>query len=131
MKYGCRNLAASDPRRQLLERVKDAVRNHVCTEAECRLKLSACMENQLGVSFDTVSRLFSQMEGRTIEKYHIEQKVERIKELLLEGSMTIAAIADKTGYSSAAHLSRQFKSVTGMTPTDFIKARASWTEQPQ
>lgn len=114
-----------DPRHLLLERAKAAVRNHVRTEAECKLKLSACLEEQLGVSFDTVSRLFSQLEGRTIEKYHIEQKVDRIKELLLEGRMTIVAIADVTGYSSTSHLSRQFKSVTGMTPTAFIKARTS------
>lgn len=118
-------LKRKDARLQILERAKAAVRNHVRTEAECKLKLSACLEVQLGVSFDSVSRLFSQLEGRTIEKYHIEQKVDRIKELLLEGRMTIAAIADVTGYSSAAHLSRQFKSVTGMTPTAFIRSRTS------
>ncbi len=104
----------------LVERAKHAVMHHVRDEAECKLKLSACIEEQVGVSFDTISRMFSQLEGRTIEKYHIAQKVERVKELLAYGGRTLEEIADITGYSSAAHLSRQFKAVIGLTPTAFI-----------
>ncbi|MCM1066566.1 MAG: AraC family transcriptional regulator [Muribaculaceae bacterium] len=104
----------------LVERAKLAVMHHVRDEAECKLKLSACIEEQVGVPFDTISRIFSQLEGRTIEKYHIAQKVERVKELLAYGGRTLEEIADITGYSSAAHLSRQFKAVTGLTPTAYI-----------
>ncbi len=110
-----------NPSQALVERAKLAVMHHVRNEAECRLKLSACIEDQLGVPFDTVSRLFSQLEGRTIEKYHIAQKVERVKELLVYANHSLEEIADITGYSSAAHLSRQFKAVTGLTPTAFMQ----------
>ncbi len=111
----------SDPAADLVERAKIAVMHHVRNEAECRFKLSACIEKQLGVSYDAVSRLFSQVEGRTIEKYHIAQKVERVKELLSYGGRSLDEIADIAGYSSAAHLSRQFKTVTGLTPSAFVK----------
>ena len=79
------------------------------------------------MSFDTISRMFSQLEGRTIEKYHIAQKVERVKELLAYGGRTLEEIADITGYSSASHLSRQFKAVTGLTPTQFVSTRGKRT----
>lgn len=108
------------PEQALVERAKIAVMHHVRDEAECKLKLSACIEEQVGVAFDTVSRLFSQLEGRTIEKYHIAQKVEHVKELLAYGGRNLEEIADITGYSSASHLSRQFKTVTGLTPTEYI-----------
>jgi AraC-like DNA-binding protein len=63
-----------------------------------------------------------------LEKYHIAQKVERVKELLQGGEHTLEEIADMAGYSSAAHLSRQFKVVTGMSPTRFIQT--SGTRKP-
>ncbi len=111
----------SDPAAELIERAKAAVLQHVRNEAECHLKLSACIEHQLGVPYDTVSRLFSQLEGRTIEKFHIAHKVERVKELLSYGGRSLDEIADISGYSSGAHLSRQFKAVTGLTPTAFVQ----------
>lgn len=110
-----------NPSQALVERAKLAVIHHVRDEKECRLKLSACIEEQVGVSFDTVSRLFSQLEGRTIEKYHIAQKVELVKELIVYADHSLEEIADIVGYSSAAHLSRQFKAVTGLTPSAFQK----------
>lgn len=111
----------SDQNDELVERAKAAVLDHVRNEAECHLKLSACVEHQMGVPYDTVSRIFSQREGRTIEKYHIAQKVERVKELLSYGGRSLDEIADISGYSSGAHLSRQFKAVTGLTPSEFVK----------
>lgn len=105
----------------IVEAAKRAVMHHVRDEAECRLKLSACIEAQLGMSYAAVSRLFSQHEGRTIEKYHQAQKVERVKELLQQGHRSLDEIADIVGYSSGAHLSRRFKDVTGMTPTEYMK----------
>ncbi|MDE6135803.1 MAG: AraC family transcriptional regulator, partial [Muribaculaceae bacterium] len=91
--------------------------------------LSACIEEHLGQSYDTLSRLFSQREGRTIEKYHIALKIDYVKELLSLRNMTLAEIADMTGYSGAAHLSRQFKAVTGMTPGEYVR-NASFARTP-
>ncbi|MBD5218654.1 MAG: AraC family transcriptional regulator [Muribaculaceae bacterium] len=110
-----------DPADALVERIKHTVRHHVRTEDQCRLNLSGCLEKRLHQSYDTLSRAFSQHEGRTIEKYHIALKIDLVKELLADASMTLAEIADRVGYSSAAHLSRQFKNVTGMTPTEYVR----------
>lgn len=106
----------------LVEKVKRAVIQHVRQPNECRLNLSACLENHIGATYDTMSRVFSAHEGRTIEKYQMAQRVEWVKELLGYGRYTISEIADMTGYSSTAHLSRQFKSVTGLTPTEYLRS---------
>lgn len=105
----------------IVERVKQAVMEHVRTEDGCNLNLSACIESHLGMSYDTASRVFSAVEGRTIEKYYIAQKIERVKELLGYRELTLSEIAFRTGYSSVAHLSRQFKAATGITPTEYIR----------
>lgn len=111
----------TDPELRLIEQAKHLVMHHVREEKGRRHNLSECMEKNLRVSYDTVSRIFSQREGRTLEKYHIAQKIERVKELLQHNEYTLAEIADLVDYSSAAHLSRQFKAVTGMTPTEYLR----------
>ena len=103
----------------LVEKIKLAVMHHVRDEAECRYNLSSCIEQHIGMPYDTLSRVFSQNQGRTIERYHIAQKVELVKELIGYNEMSLADIAFKVGYSSVAHLSRQFKQETGMTPTQY------------
>lgn len=105
----------------LVEKIKRAVIEHVRQPGECRLNLSACLERHIGATYDTMSRVFSAHEGRTLEKYRMAQRVEWVKELLGYGQYTISEIADMTGYSSTAHLSRQFKSVTGLTPTEYLR----------
>ena len=115
----------SDTDSRIVEAVKHAVMHHLRDEQECRLNLSACISDHIGIAYDQASRVFSRMEGRTIERYHIMQKVEYVKELLGYGNLNLSEIADMTGYSSAAHLSRQFKDVTGMTPTQYIHSGAS------
>jgi len=105
----------------LVEKIKRAVIEHVRQPNECRLNLSACLENHLGATYDSMSRIFSAREGRTLEKYQMAQRVEWVKELLGYGQYTISEIADMTGYSSTAHLSRQFKSITGLTPTEYLR----------
>lgn len=105
----------------LVEKIKRAVIEHVRQPGECRLNLSACLERHIGATYDTMSRVFSAHEGRTLEKYQMAQRVEWVKELLGYGQYTISEIADMTGYSSTAHLSRQFKSVTGLTPTEYLR----------
>lgn len=106
----------ADPDLCLVEEIKRAVIAHVRSRGECRLNLSACISEKLPVSYDNASRVFSRIEGRTIERYHIAQKIEFVKELLAEPALSLAEIADIAGYSSVAHLSRRFKEETGMTP---------------
>ncbi|MDE5960521.1 MAG: AraC family transcriptional regulator [Duncaniella sp.] len=111
----------TDPETQLIERAKHLVMRHIREEEGHHHNLSDCIERNLNVSYDTVSRIFSQREGRTLEKYHIAQKIERVKELLQHDEYTLSEIAYMVDYSSVAHLSRQFKSVTGMTPTEYLR----------
>ncbi|MBK6342750.1 MAG: helix-turn-helix transcriptional regulator [Flavobacteriales bacterium] len=69
--------------------------------------------------YSGLSALFTQVEGITIEQYFLLQRLERVKELIKYGEMTMSEIADRTGFSGVAHLSAQFKKLTGMTPTAF------------
>lgn len=110
----------TDADEALVEATKHAIMEHVRDADHCRLKISACIADNVGASYDTLSRIFSRHEGRTIEQYTMAQRVEYVKELLGYGERTLAEIADMAGYSSAAHLSRQFKAVTGMTPTAWL-----------
>lgn len=71
-----------------------------------------------------MSNIFSEMEGTTIEKYFISQKIERVKELLVYDELSLSEIADQLNYSSVAHLSAQFKKTTGLTPSHFKKIGA-------
>lgn len=103
----------------LVDRVKRTILEHIHEQPDCAWTLSACIESHIGVPYDTVSRVFSQKEGRTIERYYIAQKVERVKELLGYNELSLNEIAYRTGYSSTAHLSRQFKQLTGMTPKEY------------
>lgn len=113
-----------DPESQLVERAKRVIIEHVRNE-NCHFNLSACIAGNLAADYSSVSKLFSAREGRTIEKYAIAQRVEYVKELLSYGELNISEVADKAGYSSVAHLSRQFKSITGMTPSAYLKSAPS------
>ncbi|MCO6491041.1 MAG: helix-turn-helix transcriptional regulator [Phaeodactylibacter sp.] len=99
-------------------------RNEV-KEAEKNQKLSAFLTDQLHLDYSYLSNLFSSVEGRTIEHYFIHQRIEKAKELLVYDQMTLSGIAWELGYSSAAHLSNQFKKVTGLTPSHFKEVGAA------
>lgn len=109
----------TDPDAAMVEQVKQAVMHHVRSEDECRLNLSECIERQLKAPYDAVSRVFSRREGRTVESYCTAQRIERVKELLEYGELTLSEIAWKTGFSSPAHMSRRFKEITGLTPSAY------------
>jgi AraC-like DNA-binding protein len=87
--------------------------------SEQKLKLSAVLEDHFKRDYNYMSHLFSQMESSTIEKYIIAQKVELIKEWLVYNEQTLSQMAWELGYSSVAHLSSQFRQVTGFSPTEF------------
>jgi AraC-like DNA-binding protein len=86
---------------------------------ESNKKLSVILSEKLGMDYHYISSLFSSIEGITIEKYVILQRIERAKELLIYDEMSLNEIADSLGYSSVQHLSLQFKKITGLTPTYF------------
>lgn len=83
------------------------------------VNFSDYIQKKIGLEYHYLSKLFSSTEGITIEQYFIFQKVERAKELLKYGELTLSEIAYKLGYSSVQHLSNQFKKVTGLSATDF------------
>ncbi|MDH5400141.1 MAG: AraC family transcriptional regulator [Cyclobacteriaceae bacterium] len=80
---------------------------------------SVLLADHLGQEYKGLSRLFSSVEGITIEHYIIQQKIEKVKELIVYDELTLSEIAWKLDYSSVAHLSNQFKKITGMTPKQF------------
>lgn len=112
----------NDSKSRLIEHIKniiiDIVYNH---QAEVRMNYSDFLAEKLNHDYNYLSTLFSSIEGTTIEKYVINLKTERVKELLVYDEKTLSEIAFEMGYSSVAHLSGQFRKVTGFTPTYFKK----------
>jgi AraC-like DNA-binding protein len=106
----------------LIEKIKQLVilkaRNEV-DEKDARIKLSNYLSSKLHHEYTYLSSLFSSVEGRTIENFFIEQRIEKAKELLVYGQLTLSEIAYELEYSSVAHLSGQFKKITGLTPSYF------------
>lgn len=84
-----------------------------------RTDIAGVLEDKLHTSFRTLSRTFAALESRTIENYFTALRIERIKELLIDGELPLSEIAYVTGFSSVPHLSSRFKQATGMTPTQF------------
>lgn len=106
----------------IIEKVKHLLirkaRNQV-DEDNSRLNLSAFLTNEIHHEYTYLSNLFSSVENRTIENYYIEQRIEYVKELLVYNELTLSEIALELEYSSTAHLSAQFKKVTGFTPSHY------------
>ena len=84
-----------------------------------RARFSEYLSKELGLDYHYLSTLFSSVENVTVEQFIILQRIERAKELLKYGELTLSEIAYKLGYSSVQHLSNQFKAITGFTPTRF------------
>lgn len=110
-----------DESSKVISAIKAQIIEHVHNHKEGTsfLAIPEMLEQSLGKSYSSLSSLFSKVEGRTIEKYLIQQRVERIKELLVYGEKTISEIAWELGYSSSQYLSNQFKAETGISPTKF------------
>lgn len=109
-----------DKRARLIEHVKTAIIELIRNKnGELNRNLSDYLGDLLHHDYNYISNLFSEVEGITIEKYFILQKIERVKELLVYDELTLNEIAFMLNYSSVAHLSAQFKKVTGLTPSHF------------
>ncbi|MCK9311683.1 MAG: AraC family transcriptional regulator [Bacteroidales bacterium] len=104
----------------LVEKIKVVVCQYINHPEELQKQnFSDYIRGKVNYDYTCLSNLFSSVEGITIEKYIIEQRIERVKELLANIELTISDISFKMQYSSLAHLSNQFKKVTGFTPSDF------------
>ncbi len=109
-----------DRKSRIIEKIKNCIVHLIHHSGEhLKVNFSDYLSAQLNYDYNYLSALFSELEGRTIEKYLISQKIERVKELLVYRELTLSEIADDLGYSSVAHLSNQFKKITGLTPTHF------------
>jgi AraC-like DNA-binding protein len=109
-----------DKRAILIEKIKNTVIQMVHHADEVvKVNFSIYLSEKLHHDYTYLANLFSEVQGTTIEQYIISHKVERIKELIIYGELNISEIAWKLNYSSVAHLSTQFKKVTGLTPSHF------------
>lgn len=109
-----------DKRYQLVSKIKTVLIELIQKQdANLSQNLSQYLKDSLKMDYKQLSLLFSQIEQTTIEQYFITLKIERVKELLIYDELSIKEIAFRLHYSSVAHLSKQFKKVTGLTPTEF------------
>lgn len=107
-----------DKKSQLIEKIKNTIVDLVhYSDEQLKTNLSEHISQLLHHDYNYLSNLFSEVEGTTIEKYFISQKIEKVKELLKYDELSLSEIADHMGYSSVAYLSNQFKKQTGLTPT--------------
>lgn len=114
----------SDRSSQLIEQMKTTIIGLVQEPDKLeKMNLSDYLSTTLHRDYSSLSKLFSEVEGITIEQYFILQKIERAKELLVYDELSLTQIAYDLGYSSVAHLSSQFKKVTGLTPSHFKQLR--------
>ena len=118
-----------DSRKQQIERIKSIVIDHIQNKEDEKFSFPKILSKELHREYSVLSKLFSETEGITIEQYVILQKIEKAKELIVYNEMTLGEIAFRLGYSSVAHLSSQFKKVTGLTPSQF-KAQGLHLRKP-
>ena len=115
-----------DKKSQVIEQIKDAIIELVhYKDSDLKVNLSDHLASKLNRDYSSLSKLFSEVTNTTIEKYLIAQKIERAKELLMYGELSLNEIADMLNYSSVSYLSAQFKHVTGMTPSHFKKIKGN------
>jgi AraC-like DNA-binding protein len=109
-----------DKKNILVERIKaiiiDLVHN---TDEQIKVNLSDYLSEKLNHNYTYLGNLFSEVKGITIEKYYLSHKIEKVKELLIYDELNLTEIAWKLHYSSVAHLSNQFRKMTGLTPSQF------------
>ncbi len=109
-----------DKKSRIIEKIKSIIIELVHqNNGELKTSLSGILSANLNHDYNYLSNLFSEVEGTTIEKYFIAQKIERVKELLVYDELSLSEIAFSLNYSSVAYLSNQFKKVTGLTPSHF------------
>lgn len=114
-----------DKKSKLIDRIKTIIieRIHHSKKTNTLINTSDYISGELGYDYSYLSNLFSSVEGITIEKYIIHQKIEKVKELLVYDELSLKEISYLLDYSSVSYLSNQFKKVTGLTPSHFKKLK--------
>jgi AraC-like DNA-binding protein len=113
-----------DKKARQIEKIKNAVVELVhYTIDQPKVSISEYLSTTLHQDYSYLSKLFSDIEGTTIEQYLIAQKIEKVKEWLVYDELSLSEIANQMNYSDVAHLSRQFKKVTGLTPSHFKRIK--------
>lgn len=113
-----------DKKSVIIERVKNLLVDLVQNKNnQLKTNLSDYLSRELNHDYTYITNLFTQVEGTTIEQYFIAQKIERVKELLVYGELTLSEISYQLNYSSVSHLGKQFKKVTGLTPSHYIQLK--------
>ncbi len=113
-------LVMDDKRSILIESIKNAIIALVhYTDDQIKVNLSNYLSQKLNHNYTYMANLFSEVNGITIEKFYLAHKIERVKELIVYDELNLSEIAYKMHYSSVAHLSNQFKKITGLTPSSF------------
>jgi AraC family transcriptional regulator len=114
-----------DKAARVVSGIKNAIIEFVRTPSakNKKIKFSVYLAERLNKDYNYLSSLFSSIEGTTIEQYLINQKIERVKELLVYDELSLSEISHELGYSSVQHLSNQFKKVTGLTPSHFKQVK--------
>ena len=109
-----------DKKAILVEKIKNVIIEMIhYTDELPKVNFSDFLSEKLGYDYTYLSNLFSEMQGSTIEQFIISHKIERVKELIIYNELNLTEIAWKLHYSSVAHLSNQFKKITGLTPSHF------------
>jgi len=104
----------------LVEKIKTAIIELVhYTDEQLKVNLSDYLSEKLNYDYTYLANLFSEVKGITIEKFYLTHKIEKVKELIVYDELNLSEIAYKMHYSSVAHLSNQFKKITGLTPSHF------------
>ena len=113
-----------DKKTRLIENIKTSILQQVhYSEEPLKITFSEYLSEKFHQDYSSLSKLFSEVQGVTIEQYVITQKIEKVKELLVYDELSLSEIALQLNYSSVSHLSKQFKKVTGLTPTHFKQVR--------
>jgi AraC-like DNA-binding protein len=113
-------LLMDDKKSILVEKIKLIIIELVhYTDDQIKVNLSDFISEKLGFEYTYLSNLFSEVKGTTIENFFLAHKIERVKELIVYDELNLSEIAWKMHYSSVAHLSNQFKKMTGLTPSHF------------
>jgi AraC-like DNA-binding protein len=113
-----------DKRAVLIEKIKNVIIEVVHHSDEIiKVNFSTYLSERLNHDYTYLANLFSEVQGTTIEQFLISHKIERIKELIIYGELNVTEIAWKMNYSSVAHLSNQFKKMTGLSPSHFKKLK--------
>lgn len=115
-----------DRKARLIEGIKNKIISmiHHSATVDRKFNWSDVLAEEFHYEYNYLSSVFSSVEGITVEHYIIKQKIERVKELLSYNELNLSQITNQLGYSSVAHLSSQFKKVTGVTPSELKKSRS-------